>query len=278
MKAHNAFTACILSIVLTWVPHSGVAQTSQVTPLTAAQIRARLPEIAKLVEQYAGRKFKTPPVIHILEGESLRHAERMANAIMDLQGITSADADYETRYASALVGEIQTQRNPQNSGFYHKTLREVFIYKSGIESICNELGYDAEVCNDKILSTIAHEMVHVLQYQYYEDLIFSVPNPTALLEGHALSVQMRIGQAIGSKFDVRTYLLDKSEYYVRALPAEEAAARIKRVREVYLDGLTLVRPVYMNQGPQATWRFLEDMLTELSSPCEGLLTRFRVPK
>jgi len=248
--------------------------------LSKSQVYAQLPSIVKAVEIESTRRFLNPPKVTVLDrfDESLV-SQLAAKRLLDFGDVDDIDKlQDQLKFAEQVIRETFT--NGKIAGFYDVAAKEVFILSYAIQDRCRDFHYNEEECNQRLLTIIAHELTHNLQYQYHPNLLQKKIERrddksctsrgtkgcdivTAVLEGQAILVQSQVAKAMGYQYqiDPLTDFRNSLQYHRNRLD-EVKFAEIEYVyNSIYFAGYSFVKAVYDKYGIKKTWALLNDIPT-----------------
>lgn len=189
---------CLSLMFLGFSIYVGAAEPS--VSITAEQVKAMVEKAKPLIEEMAGRKYKNEVKWNVVKRDAVRDV-LIQEISPQLNKLLSGMGDDLIARQAEMLAQATSQ---SLLGKYSFLKKELYIVPDNIKTVAEILGIkDADIEEFTFLVT-AHEMVHVLDDQYY-DLAEKLENMdnvegsqafNALVEGHAVYITNKIADRL----------------------------------------------------------------------------------
>lgn len=235
------------------------AQPASDHPFTEKEIQAFALELMPHIERIMQRKFKrVPPIV-------LGDAEAVAQILAaDLEpSVRKEQPELDEGEARAQALAQARQRVPEILGKYGVKAGKLGLMPQNLMGTLEASQIDRKHAAAIMKLLLAHELTHALQAQYVDILDRLVAQPSddatmayaAVIEGHPMFVQERVGEAIGLGAAVREYARVFS-VCGPDFPDAECCSEATYRHFMYVTGKRFIEYHYLKGGAERLWEIL----------------------
>lgn len=230
---------------------------------TREQANAYAQELIPLVEEAAGRKLKLVPAIRLVNREEL--ARVLARELQpQLKNLLPKLKEVEVKRAAQAQAQFLA---PVLLGKYGTEDKVLYLLPRNLHPLLKLLRMDEKHSVSIVKLVIAHELTHALQDQEVglQEKFCQVKGldesqaVNATIEGHAVFIQYKVGQALKLGETVREY---SKLLAAGAVKFEDPALELLNQRisaqfeQIYLGGKKFVEYHHKKGGNELIWRIL----------------------
>jgi len=229
------------------------------TPFTEKEIQSFALEVAPHIERIMQRKFKRMPPIVVGDAEAVA---RILAADLE-PSIRKEQPELKEAELGALALAQARQKVPEILGKYGVKAERLGLLPQNLMETLEASQIDRKHAAAIMKLLLAHELTHALQAQYVDILDLLVRQPgedatlayAAVIEGHPMFVQERVGEAIGLGTAVGEYarVFSASE---PDFPDAECCSEAAYRHFMYATGKRFIEYHYLKGGAERLWEIL----------------------
>ena len=247
---HKCYFVCVLISIFSFLNYAFATEEPSIT-ITEESIKAMMEKATPLIEEVTGRKYKNNMEWKIVKRDIVRDV-LIQELFPQLKKLLKGFGDDMLTRQAEMTAQIASQ---SLLGKYSFLKKEFYIIPDNVKTVVEMLEIKDEQIDDFIFLVVTHEMVHVLDDQYFDiqekmksrDNVENSGAFNALMEGHAVYVTNKVADILNISETSRQLSVKSAA----GIQGKANRQQQQLFHSIYVKGSEFVEAIIDKKGPSA---------------------------